>query len=92
MNFKDRTDAKFKAADKAILSIANLELSLASKTPVMEAEHALDERTPLSLFDCLVPQIKENRRFRIQKTDTFSIADFREQVKVNSLKHEIDKL
>ena len=57
--------------------IKYLEMALAQKTPVMEAENAIDETNPLSLFDCLVPKIKENRRFRIQKDDAFSIADFK---------------
>ena len=34
------------------------EILLAQKTPVFEAEYALDERTPLSLYDCLVPKLK----------------------------------
>lgn len=77
MNFKDRSDEKIKKADNLISQMALLELALASKTPVMDAEYAIDDRTPLSLYDCLVPKIKENRRFRIQKDDKFSIADFR---------------
>ena len=34
----------------------------ATKTPVMEAEYAFDESTALSLYDCLIPMLKENRR------------------------------
>ena len=30
----------------------------ATKTPVMEAEHAYDETTALSLYDCLIPMLK----------------------------------
>ena len=41
------------------------EAALALKGPIMEAEHALDERSPLSLYDCLIPQIKELRRFKL---------------------------
>ena len=57
--------------------IKMLEMALAQKTPVMEAENAIDEKNPLSAFDCIVPKLKEHRRFRILKDDVFSIADFK---------------
>ena len=57
--------------------IKMLEMALAQKTPVMEAENAIDEKNALSAFDCLVPKLKEHRRFRILKDDVFSIADFK---------------
>ena len=56
-----------------------LETYYSIKTPVMEEEHAMDDRTPLALYDCLVPKIKEHRRFRITKDSEFSIADFKSQ-------------
>ena len=62
-----------------------LEGALSMKTPVMEAEYAMDDRTALNLYDCLVPKLREHRRFRIQKDAAFSIADFKEQYKVKSL-------
>ena len=58
-------------------TIKMLEIALAQKTPVMEAENAIDDRNPLSAFDCLVPKLKEHRRFKITKDDAFSIADFK---------------
>ena len=36
------------------------------KTPVMEAEFAHDERSALSLYNCLIPALREHRRLRIQ--------------------------
>ena len=54
-----------------------LEVALAQKTPVMEAEHAIDDTNPLSAFECLIPKLKEHRRFKLQKDDVFSIADFK---------------
>ena len=66
-----------------------MELAMAAKTPVMQAEHAIDNRTPLNLYDCLVPKIKEHRRFRIQKDKIFSIQDFKEKLKLEQLKHDI---
>ena len=53
-----------------------LEGVLSLKTPVLEAENALDDRAPLSLYDCLLPKLKEHRRFKLMKDSKFSIADF----------------
>ena len=77
IEFKERTDVKYKKADAALAQMTYLETALAEKGPVMEAEHAIDERTALTLYDSLVPKIKENRRFSFKKSDQFSIADFR---------------
>ena len=54
-----------------------LEKAIALRTPVMEAEFAIDDRTSLNLYDCLIPKIREHRRFRFHKDDSFSIADFK---------------
>ena len=58
-------------------NIKMLEQALAQKTPVMEAEHAIDDTNSLSAFDCLIPKLKEHRRFKLLKDDAFSIADFK---------------
>lgn len=68
-----------KKYDNLCKEINMLETYYSIKTPVMEAEHAMDDRTPLALYDCLVPKIKEHRRFRITKDSEFSIADFKSQ-------------
>lgn len=36
---------------------------LALKGPVHEAEFAIEEKSPLVLYDCLIPTLRENRRF-----------------------------
>ena len=59
------------------------------KTPVMEAEHAIDDCTAMSLYDCLIPKLREQRRFRIKKDDKFSIADFKAIVTIRKLDHDI---
>ena len=45
----------------------------------MEAEYAIDDRTALQLYDCLIPKIKEHRRFKINRDSKFSLADLKEQ-------------
>ena len=39
------------------------EFLLALKGPVHEAEFAIEEKSPLVLYDCLIPTLRENRRF-----------------------------
>ena len=39
----------------------------ATKTPVMEAEYAFDESTALSLYDSLIPMLKEHRRLVVKR-------------------------
>ena len=67
-----------------------LELAVASKTPIMEAEYAIDDESPLSLYNCLIPKIKEHRRFRIQTDSKFSIEDFKAQIKVKQLQLDLE--
>ncbi len=59
--------------------INQLEIYNALKSPVMEAEHAIDEQSALSLYDCLIPRIKEHRRFKLFRDAKFSVADFKTQ-------------
>ena len=55
----------------------------------MEAEYALDDRSPLELFNCLVPKLYEHRRFSLKKDEKFSIADFKSQQAVFKLQLQI---
>ena len=67
------------------------ESALALKGPVMEAEFAIDERTPLSLYDGLLPQLIENRRFAIKKDEQFSIRDFTAQQQVLTMQWKVSQ-
>ena len=58
------------------------EQALALKAPVREAEYALDERTHLQLYDCLIPLLKEHRKYSVKLGATLSIDDFRAQQQV----------
>ena len=57
--------------------IWKLEQKLAIKTPVFEAEHAIDERSALCMYDCLVPKLKEHRRFKVLRDEQMTLADFK---------------
>ena len=55
-----------KEREKLLSNWLIFERAYALKTPVMEAEFAHDERSALSLYDCLIPRIREHRRLKIQ--------------------------
>ena len=67
INFRNRSEADLKRAEQLRVEVTVLEQRLAMRSPTHEAEFALDERTPLSLYDCLTPKLKEHRRFKITK-------------------------
>ena len=39
-------------------------------TPALEAEYAHDPRTALSLYDCLIPRLREHRMLEVQAPKT----------------------
>lgn len=61
------------------------------KSPTLEAEHAIDDTSPLKLYDCLIPKLKEHRRFKIFKDSVFSIEDFREIKKIREIEFSLNK-
>ena len=91
IEFKQRTADKLKQAEEVLKNAKFMEGILALKTPVLEAENALDDRTPLSLYDCLIPKLKEHRRFKLTKDSKFSIEDFNAQLKVREIEQNLEK-
>ena len=49
-------------------SVFNITMTSANEAPVKEALYALDEKNPLSLYDCLVPEITAHQRIRMPAT------------------------
>ena len=88
-DFKARTAKHLAYAEEQKEYIANLERHLALKTPVMEAEFALDETSAISFYDCLIPKLKEQRRFLLPKHLEMSIDDFRTKFKVIKMEQEL---
>ena len=41
------------------------EIALANKSPVNEAEYAFDGRTPLQLYDSVIPKLKEYQKYKV---------------------------
>ena len=61
------TDGEIDDKGLLLIKLRNLESMLAQKSPVNEAEYAWDERTPLILYDCLTPKVKEFRKFTSER-------------------------
>ena len=55
----------------------------------MQAEHVIDDGTVLSLYDSLVPKLREHRKFSVFQDTPFTIEDFRSQLKVRELEQEL---
>jgi len=58
LDFKKRNEKHMEEREYFLTNWKLTELALAQKSPALEAEFALDERTPLGLYDCLVPALK----------------------------------
>ena len=77
---------RLKEAEKVLHKIPYADKMLAMKTPVCEAENAIDDRSPLGLYDCLIPKLKEQHVFRVNK---LTIEDFNTQMATRLLEKEI---
>ena len=63
-------------------------------SPVNEAQFAFDERTPLSLYDSVLPRLKEHRKL-IVDTSQFEQAVFddnKAKAQVLAIEREIEEL
>ena len=85
VDFKDRTIRRIEYNDHLKDVTMQLEKRLALQSPAFEGEYAIDERTTLSLYDSLIPKLKEHRRFKIKADDAFSINDFKVQQRLREL-------
>ena len=57
----------------------------------MEVEYAYDERTALSLYDCLVPKLKEHRRLIRPKDYVDTVEDYMYKSKIRHAELELSK-
>ena len=57
----------------------------------MEAEYAYDDQTALSLYDCLIPKLKENVRLIRPKDYTETVEDYVYRSKILHYELELSK-
>lgn len=70
------------------------EHTCAMKSPVMEAEYAHDDTTALSMYDCLIPKLREWRKFRIRpeiKYREMLVPDMKAHQRVLELQFELQE-
>ena len=61
------------------------EQAFAQRTPIMQAEYALDRTSALSLYDGLLPRLREHRRFQKDKVERDEIEDYDAKVDAREL-------
>ena len=71
-----------------------LEACLASKTPINEAEYAFTDQTPLKLYDCIIPSLKEHRKVKVDPTKSFLYVfdDNQAKAQVLAIKRELKQM
>lgn len=77
MDFIDRNETMIKEREVIKQKWQYVERALALKSPVMEAEYALDDSSALSLYDCLIPKIKAYRKLQIRPEIIIGAEDFK---------------
>lgn len=60
------------------------------KSHVNEAEYAIDDRTALSLFDCIVPRLREHTIFKIRPTISIEMKDMEVNEKVEMMNLDME--
>lgn len=91
IDFKERSEKDLQEAKKMQEHVAYLETMVALKSPCMQAEHVIDDATALSLYDSLIPKLREHRKFRLFSETPFSVEDFKSQLRVRELEHDNNK-
>ena len=69
MNFRDVSQPGITQNIEMKKHMTYMERCYAEKSPINEAEYAFDERTPLQLYDCLMPRLKEHRANKFESRD-----------------------
>lgn len=91
LDFKDRTDFLLEQARRRGDEVKLLEQALCLRTPVMEAEYAIDDRSPIDFYNCLIPKLREQVRFRVKKDEKFSVSDVKSQLRLRELERELER-
>lgn len=61
IEYMQQNDKLIAERDVLLEQWAIFEKAYMLKTPVLEVEFAHDDRSPLSLYDCLIPKLREHR-------------------------------
>ena len=89
IEYKRRSEAVFEERKMLYDKWFQCEQAYAQKTPVMEAEFALDSTSKLQFYDILLPRLREHRLYDLQKASTMQIEDYRAQAEARRLEIDI---
>lgn len=89
IQFKARNDKLIRERETMYACWLYSERALALKTPVREAEFALDDQSALRMYDCLLPLLKEHRRLRVVPDSEPSTTDYLARMKVLELECQL---
>ena len=89
LDYKGRTNSRLAECAWYKENVKVLELTLARKIPVFEAEFGLSETTPLRLYDCLVPRIKEHRQHYYDIRSDSKMEDLKLKLEIRKLEQEM---
>ena len=66
MEYRSHTDKIIEERNIVYANWRAFEQAYALMSPALEAEFAHDERSPLCLYDCIIPRLREHRRLKIR--------------------------
>ena len=64
------------------------------RSPTFEAEFAHDSRSPLTLYDCLIPKLREHRKLELCQemfTNSTLLSDIKAQRNAIQLQKDLEK-
>ena len=92
-DYRVAAEPKFEEVRSLKQKLRDAELAFAGKSPVNEAEYAFDECSPLILYDCLIPKLKEHTKFKSETSNIYTrglVEDYEAKKQVLLLQKQID--
>ena len=94
IEYKQQNDKLIAERDILLEQWAIFEKAYMLKSPVLEVEFAHDDRSPLSLYDCLIPKLREHRQLKIRPelylTENL-ICDMQAKKIILEIEHDLEK-
>ena len=87
--YKRKTNSRLDESEWYKENVKVLEMTLTRKIPVFESEYGMSETTPLRLYDCLVPRIKEHRTHYYDIKKDLKMEDLHLKLKIKHIEQEL---
>ena len=89
LDFKERTQKKLDLLDLYQAQFDDFERRVALENSTKEAMYALDATNPLSLYDCLVPELEAFRPLKLPNFNFKKIVHENNQAKLKLVEQEV---